>query len=53
MTVPGRRWRRPRRILFAAVALVVLKLFVPSLERRMVFFPLTGEDTNPGALGIR
>ena len=53
MTVPRRRWLRPRRILFAAVALVVLKLFVPSLERRMVFFPLTGEDTNPGALGIR
>ena len=52
MKIPWRRWLRPRRILIAAIALIVLKLFVPSLERRMVFFPFTGEDTNPGTLGI-
>jgi uncharacterized protein len=45
------RWRR--RILVLAGALIVLKLLVPFIERGMVFFPIAGEDANPGTVGIR
>jgi uncharacterized protein len=44
------RWTR--RILVVTGALIVLKFLVPSLERRMVFFPFAGEDATPATLGI-
>jgi fermentation-respiration switch protein FrsA (DUF1100 family) len=45
-----KRW--PRRILVIAATLIVLKFLVPSLERRMVFFPFAGEDATPASAGI-
>lgn len=41
-----------RRLLVLAGVLIVLKLLIPALERRLVFFPFAGEDVNPGTLGI-
>jgi hypothetical protein len=41
-----------RRLLVLVAVLIVLKLLVPSLERRLVFFPFAGEDASPETLGI-
>lgn len=41
-----------RRLLVVVAAAVVLKLLIPALERRLVFFPFAGEDANPASLGI-
>ena len=45
-----KRWTR--RIIAIAGALIVLKFLVPSLERRMVFFPFPGEDATPADAGV-
>ena len=44
--------RITRRLLVILGALIVLRLLIPSIERRLVFFPFAGEDTNPGDAGI-
>jgi pimeloyl-ACP methyl ester carboxylesterase len=45
-----KRWLH--RVLVLAATLIVLKFLVPSIERRLVFFPFSGEDANPATVGI-
>jgi fermentation-respiration switch protein FrsA (DUF1100 family) len=40
------------RLLLIACVLIVLKQLIAAIESRLVFFPSTGEDVTPGALGI-